>query len=231
MRPDKSEILFKVDVDPKTLNVISDKNADYPDWTKLEYQQCGHCKLKKEDYPRCPVATNLHSLLTTFEKTKSIDVYLVTVESPERTYSRKTDIQNGLGSLFGLIMATSSCPTMNFLKPMARFHLPFSTIEETIFRALGSFLIRQYLRGDIKKDEVNNQMTFNYQMVNTVNQQLISRIQHLISKKSSGDADQNAIVILDTLAVLLTMELGSNVELISPMFLELDEHSENRGDQ
>lgn len=218
-RADKTELIYTVIVDPDTLNVLTPDSDNDPDWTLLEYHQCDHCPLKKENHPRCPVAKNLHRLLTTFEKTQSIDIYEVQVETPERIYMKNTDIQNSLGSLFGLIMATSSCPTMSFLKPMARFHLPFSTIEETIFRSLGSFLISKYLeKSTVDKSEVNQDLTENYKLVNAVNRNLISRIQHLINKKTSGDADQNAIVILDTLAVLLTMELGQNVDLISKLY-------------
>lgn len=218
-RADRTELIYSVVVDSETLNVLTPDHDNEPDWTLLEYNQCDHCPLNKEDSPRCPVAKNLHRLLTTFEKTQSIDIYEVQVETPERIYTKNTDIQNSLGSLFGLIMATSSCPTMSFLKPMARFHLPFSTIEETIFRSLGSFLISKYLeKNTIDKTEVNNDLTENYKLVNAVNRNLIARIQHLINKKTSGDADQNAIVILDTLAVLLTMELGQNVDLISKLY-------------
>ena len=218
-RADRTELIYSVVVDSETLNVLTPDHDNEPDWTLLEYNQCDHCPLKKEESPRCPVAKNLHRLLTTFEKTQSIDIYEVQVETPERTYTKNTDIQNSLGSLFGLIMATSSCPTMSFLKPMARFHLPFSTIEETIFRSLGSFLISKYLeKNTIDKTEVNNDLTENYKLVNAVNRNLIARIQHLINKNTSGDADQNAIVILDTLAVLLTMELGQNVDLISKLY-------------
>ena len=34
----------------------------------------------------------------------------------------------------GLIMATAGCPWTDRLRPMARFHLPFATEAETVYR-------------------------------------------------------------------------------------------------
>ena len=37
-------------------------------------------------------------------------------------------------------MALSGCPVLEQLKPMARFHLPFASVEETIYRAASMYL-------------------------------------------------------------------------------------------
>lgn len=218
---DDGELTYDIAVDDKTFELIEQEEQNLPDWTKLEYQQCSHCPLKAEKHPRCPVAKNLHKLIKTFEATQSIDMFEVVVEVPERVYSKKTDIQTGLGSLFGLIMASSACPSLAFLRPMARFHLPFATMEETIFRSLGNVLIKFYLDGDISKHKVNEMLKSKYAEVNRVNNHLIKRINHLLKSKGAGDADQNAIVILDTLAVLLTMELGSNMNSLQKLYQEV----------
>jgi hypothetical protein len=44
----------------------------------------------------------------------------------------------------GLIMATSGCPSLSYLKPMARFHLPLATAEETVYIATSMYLLAQY---------------------------------------------------------------------------------------
>ena len=212
------DLRYDVAVDEQTLELIEDEDKGLPFWTELEYKQCEHCPLKPDQYPRCPVAKNLHKLISTFESAKSISICEVLVEVPERTYSKKTDIQTGLGSLFGLIMASSACPSLSFLRPMARFHLPFASMEETIFRSVGNILIRFYLDGDISKENVNEMLISKYAEVNSVNNNLIKRIDHLLKNKGAGDADQNAIVILDTLAVLLTMELGSNMKSLKDIY-------------
>ena len=47
-------------------------------------------------------------------------------------------------SLIGIYMVTSGCPIMDKLRPMARFHLPFASTEETIYRAISTYLLGQY---------------------------------------------------------------------------------------
>ena len=41
-------------------------------------------------------------------------------------------------------MATGGCPALAKLRPMARFHLPFATREETLFRSASAYLLGQY---------------------------------------------------------------------------------------
>ena len=218
---DDGDLTYEVAVDAETFQLVYEDDKGLPSWTKLEYEQCAHCPLIADKHPSCPVAKSLHKLISTFESTKSIEVCEVVVEVPERVYSKNTDIQTGLGSLFGLIMASSACPSLGFLRPMARFHLPFASMEETIFRSVGNILIEFYLDGDISKDRVNETLKNRYAEVNSVNQYLIKRIDHLIKSKDAGDADQNAIVVLDTLAVLLTMELGSNMQTLKDIYREV----------
>ena len=56
----------------------------------------------------------------------------ITVYTAERNVWKDGLVQKGLSSIFGVVMAKSNCPVMNFLKPMARFHLLFST-ESPLF--------------------------------------------------------------------------------------------------
>jgi len=81
------------------------------------------------------VAKNLFNTVEYFKNAPSFEKAEVYVETPERTYYKNTSLQDGLFSIFGVIMATSGCPPLDFLRPMARFHLPFSTLEETMIRS------------------------------------------------------------------------------------------------
>jgi hypothetical protein len=96
----------------------------------LEHEKCGHCPLNESEYPECPVARSLAPVVDAFEGEKSFEKVSVEVETPERSYRREAPLQDGLFSLVGLLMATSDCPHMAFLRPSARFHLPFSTSRE-----------------------------------------------------------------------------------------------------
>ena len=42
---------------------------------------------------------------------------------------------------------------MESLKPMVRFHLPFATVEETVFRSVSTYLLSQYLAEIAEENE------------------------------------------------------------------------------
>ena len=81
------------------------------------------------------MALNIADIVEAFQGTVSYDRCLVRCTTPERTYLKKTSITEALFSIFGIVMATSGCPVMDFFRPMARFHLPFATTDETAFRS------------------------------------------------------------------------------------------------
>ena len=60
---------------------------------------------------------------------------------------RETSAQQAMSSVLGLIMATSGCPWTDRLRPMARFHLPFASEAETLYRSVGMFLLARELVG------------------------------------------------------------------------------------
>lgn len=123
----------------------------------------------------------------------------------------------GLSSIFGIIMATSDCPVMDFFKPMARFHLPFSAVEETTIRVISMFLLRQYFISG-KKNAMHmdlNQLTGKYAEVKSVNEGLFTRIRSLGNK----DADKNAIIMLHSLSQILSSDINYSLDSIAYLFV------------
>jgi len=123
----------------------------------------------------------------------------------------------GLSAIFGVIMATSDCPIMNFLKPMARFHLPFSSVEETTVRTTSMYLLGQYFK---YKDQPDMKIDFKtlenyYAQVKSVNEGIIKRI----SNVSEKDADKNAIVTLHSLSLFLSMEIDYGLSSLEYIFI------------
>ena len=115
--------------------------------------------------------------------------------------------------------APSKCPVMDFFRPMARFHLPFATIEETMVRAASMFLLRQYYeykRGLIKEFDLGSLET-RYSLVQQVNEGLLERVRSL----GSEDADKNAMVTLHSLSQLLATEIDYNLTELEYMFTDL----------
>jgi hypothetical protein len=174
------------------------KEAEPPDWTRLENHQCENCPLEKDQHTHCPIAINLADIIDKFSDSISYTEVQVRVESPDRTYMKDTTLHEALSSLIGIIMVTSGCPVMSILRPMVRFHLPFSNVEETIFRSVGSYLIIQYFKhseGKTADWELEN-LIKSYNKIQSVNNGMAKRLYSV----SEADANANAVVILDMLA-------------------------------
>ncbi len=207
---------FEILLDPDTVTLILPELRSTPEWTKLDHHQCACCPLEKEAHPHCPVAVNIADLTEEFKNAISSDNCFVRCITPERTYERDASIQEGLFSIFGIIMATSNCPIMNFFKPMARFHLPFSTVEETVFRSTSIYLLRQYFeyqKGNYPDLELKK-LDQHYEKVQEVNTGILNRTRD-VGKK---DADKNAIVILNALAQMLTVEISGGLNSLEYLF-------------
>jgi hypothetical protein len=214
--PDGRSKSYDIFTDGQTLRHIPKQNLPKPEWTKLEHRKCSHCPLAAKDHPHCPVALNLAHLVEDFKNDRSYTRALVRVVTAERTYEKEVDLQSVIFSIFGLIIATSDCPHTHFLKPMAKYHLPFSTVDETLVRSTSMHLLRQYFVNqsggnadwNLKKlDELYKNMT-------TLNEGLVERIRSV----AKGDADANALVILHGMGFLLNSNLGSNLSQLKPLF-------------
>lgn len=207
---------FELSLDPQTIAVMPPDTEPNPPWTRLEYHQCVCCPLDPSTCPDCPIAVNIASLVHEFKDSISSDNCTVQVKTPERTYLKDTSIQEGLFSIFGIIMATSNCPAMNFLKPMARFHLPFSTVDETVFRSTSIYLLSQYFehRKGNRPDMDLAKLDAHYARVQEVNIGILRRTEHVAGK----DADKNAIIILNALAQMLTAEIVDGLNSLEYLF-------------
>jgi len=215
---DDNTINYQIALDPRTLSLIPDDRRHKPqDWTRLNYKQCSNCPLDIDSHPFCPIAVNIMELVETFKDVLSYHNCTVVCETGDRTYSKNTSIMEGLSAIFGVIMATSDCPIMNFLKPMARFHLPFSSVEETTVRTASIYLLGQYFR---HKDQPDIKMDFkplenHYAQVKLVNEGIIKRI----SSVSKQDADKNAVVTLHSLSLFLSMEIDYSLSSLEYIFI------------
>jgi len=207
---------FVLEVDPVSLVIRDDDSVPGPDWTLLEYEKCTHCPYNAGDKKYCPVAKNLAHAASSFREERSFKKLMAFVKSEERVYGKNTDLQTALFSLFGLIMASSSCSHLQMFKPMARYHLPFSSAEETAVRAIGMHLISEYLKSlEIPGHVVNlDGLLAKYEKVSLVNQGIIKRIRSL----KGGDATQNALIALDGFASLLPIEISTGLNELKAHF-------------
>lgn len=147
---DDTQEVFNFCLDKESLQLIPENNSK-PDWARLDFHQCPNCQLTSEKHPFCPLAINLAKVVNSFERVLSQDELDIEVITNERTILKHTTSQHGLSSMMGVLRASSGCPNTSFFKPMARFHLPFSNNEETVYRAVSMYLLSKYfcrLRGD-----------------------------------------------------------------------------------
>jgi len=202
---DNEEKEFTVTIDKENLELILTKIKNPPDWALLNFNRCPICLLNENEHKYCPAAISVIDLLEFFRDTASTGKVEVTLETRERKYSHHTTIQRGLSSIFGVCMATSGCPVIGKLKPMARFHLPFATSEETTCRAMSMYLLGQYFSQfrNKKPDWKLKNLEKIYKDIHEVNQHFARRLQDF-SKK---DANINALIILDTFAHFVLFEL------------------------
>jgi Domain of unknown function (DUF6901) len=214
--PDSSKKRFLIKLDPKTNN-YKPSGGTPPDWARLEVAQCQCCQLDSTDHEYCPIAANISELVLAFKDIASYKSCLVSCISTARSCSKETTVQEGLASILGIIMATSGCPSMSILKPMACFHLPFATIEESLYRSASAYLLRQYFTQKQGEDAdfFMNRIQEHYHEVQQVNKGIFKRIE----MTSEMNADKNAIVTLNALAQILVMEVKEDLESLKPLFI------------
>lgn len=214
--PDGNQKQFHIDFDKTKLqsNVISENH--YPDWAQLEFNQCNICPLTSEESLYCPLIVNLVPIIYWCKDLASYDEVNVTVTSLEREVRAQTTLTRAVSSLLGLLMSSSACPKMKFLRPMARFHLPFATHEETLFRSVSASFLSNYFNNNenISDDDVLIELKQQYKELQDLNRFIAERIRYAIKR----DAAVNAIVLLDVLSKRVSFSIDDSLQSIRYIF-------------
>jgi hypothetical protein len=207
---------FTILLDKKTLLVEPPVGAKEKEWTVLGFHKCDICPFDKDKVRNCPIAYNISYIAESFTDVSSTEETEITVNVESRTYKRTDTVNEGLKSIMGIYMATSGCPHMDLLKPMARFHLPFATMEETVYRHIGNYFINEFNKFLSKKlDKIDvDDFRKRYELINKVNLGIFNRIKHISEK----DASTNAIVTLNAFGQMVGMELDYELETIKHLF-------------
>ncbi|NQD38830.1 hypothetical protein HPT27_17575 [Permianibacter sp. IMCC34836] len=210
--PDAADELFVVQLD----STEPAQPERLPEWTRLEFHQCPNCPLDRTKVSHCPMAVSFVRLVEVTGKYHSHDTVTVEVATPQRRFLKTTSLQNAVGSLMGLLSATSGCPRSQFLKPMAQFHLPFSSEKETIYRAASMYLLAQYLvdKHGGKPDWDLKALHGHYDQLQLVNAAMVKRV----SASSERDGPSNALVVLDSMAKLLQFSIDEALADMWPVF-------------
>lgn len=207
---------FSIRIDKASNNFIADATSQVPFWAEIDYERCSNCTLVKSACAVCPIASNLMPLLefcSDLISFSSVDYKIIT---PERTMIGNTSMQRLLSSMLGLVIATSPCPHTEYLKPMARFHLPLASELETVFRTASTFLLGQYFRhqAGLPHTLELDKLTAIYDNLKIINRALAKRLR----AASSQDASTNAIILLDVLSQSVTWSIEDGLDELRHLF-------------
>ncbi|HCF59434.1 MAG TPA: hypothetical protein DFS52_15755 [Myxococcales bacterium] len=215
-----TEVEFTVRLDPETLLNVAPLPEAAPEWTRLEFQKCPNCSLAPQQMPLCPTAAQLVEAAAGFSQTLSFEEAEVRVDVPERSMSARTTVQAGLSSLLGIYMSTSGCPILAKLRPMVRFHLPFATPLETMFRSTSMYLVGQFLRMQEghAPDWTLAGLADTYRETAEVNRAFARRLW----AASEKDANINALILLDVFTKAVSDSIEDRLVELKSIFSAWD---------
>lgn len=194
---------FDFALDADDLLIKTNAQVELPEWTKLEFQQCSHCPLNKEEHEYCPVAAQLAGIIGHFEGTSSIDTIKMEVFTEERRVVQTTPLQSAIASMLELVFPACGCPKTELLRPLSHFHLPLASEEETVFRVTSMYLLGQYF---VNTTNNKGRIDFTglidaYNDLNVLNRAVASRIKNV----TTSDSVKNAIALLDMYSNLVPL--------------------------
>ncbi|MAR92489.1 MAG: hypothetical protein SV765_07745 [Pseudomonadota bacterium] len=203
-----------VDLDDETYEHAAPAE-EIPEWCNLEYKKCPNCTLSPIWHPHCPLAVRLIPFVK-LPACNSYDEVRAEVTMQNKTVIAETSAQEAFSSLLGLVMATSGCPHTRFFKPMAWYHQPFSTPEETMYRACTTYLFSNFIH---KGKNKNKDFDFEalkriYQNIHQINVHIAARIKNY----SETDSALNAIVLLDLITNDLPIAVDEDLSELKKLF-------------
>ncbi|MFC3607050.1 DUF6901 family protein [Stutzerimonas tarimensis] len=215
---DKHEFNYSIDLEREFLPEAA---AQAPGWTRLGHQQCSNCPLSREQHSHCPAAVDLHRVVEDFQGLPAVRKAQVWVRTPEREYRKEVGLDEVLRALLGVIMATSACPVLHKLKPMAQQHLPFANNHEFVLRTVSLYLARQYfnMREGRYADWELKGLVSAFQQLQLVNQAFWQRIHDTCS----GDSNLKAFLTFFSMSSSLTYSLETQLQKIRPMVMSAEE--------
>jgi hypothetical protein len=222
--PDGSQKTLDFLFDALSFRLSNPAPANPPFWTELRFNQCANCPLSPAQHGHCPAALQMASSLEALKALVSFDTVGVAVVQSERTVYVETTAQQAMSSVLGLIMATAGCPWTDHLRPMARFHLPFASEVETLYRSISMFLLsREMTRAApgpaAAPRERPEQGAFTaleelYGNLHVVNRGMSRRL----GAATNTDPARNAIALLDSYTTLLPAALDRRLDELRPLF-------------
>jgi len=212
--PDGSQKSLEFSFGAEDFRLSNPAPAAPPFWTDLKFNQCANCPLNAAEHPHCPAALQMASAIEPLKALVSFDTVGVTVTQEERTIYAQTSAQQAMSSVLGLIMATAGCPWTDRFRPMARFHLPFATEAETLYRSVSMYLLARELGQASGADQGFAALEELYKNLHVVNRDMSRRL----GAATRTDPARNAMALLDAYTTLLPVALESSLQELKPLF-------------
>ncbi|KAF1054695.1 MAG: hypothetical protein GAK43_00737 [Stenotrophomonas maltophilia] len=211
---DEHEFNYRIELDREYDAALA---AQAPKWTRLDYNRCSNCPLSQELYRQCPAAVDLHRVIEDFRGLPAFKKVEARVRTPEREYTKQVGLEEGLRSLLGLIMATSLCPMLGRLRPMAQQHLPFASHQEFTTRAVSLYLMRQYFnyREGRHADWELKGLVRMFQQLQLVNQAFWQRIHDTCV----GDSNLKAFLSFFSMSSSMSYSLEAQLQKVRPSLM------------
>ncbi|HEX7563658.1 MAG TPA: hypothetical protein VF396_10455 [Bradyrhizobium sp.] len=211
--PDGSQRFLDFTFDATGFRLANPPPAAPPFWTALKFSQCANCPLNEAEHPHCPAALQMVSAIEPLKALVSFDKLGVTVRQAERTIYAETTAQQAMSSVLGLIMATAGCPWTDRFRPMARFHLPFASEAETVYRSVCMFLLAREM-GAVGAASGFGALRELYENLHVVNRDMSRRL----GAATQTDPARNAMALLDAYVTLLPAALETSLAELKPLF-------------
>jgi hypothetical protein len=211
--PDGSQKWLDFSFDGADFRLVNAPPPEPPFWTELKFNQCANCPLDAAEHRHCPAALQMASAIEPLKALVSFDKVGVTVTQAERTIYADTTAQQAMSSVLGLIMATAGCPWTDRFRPMARFHLPFASEVETVYRCVCMFLLAREMAG-AGGEQGFAALRGLYENLHVVNRGMSRRL----GAATQTDPARNAMALLDAYTTLLPAALESSLEELKPLF-------------
>jgi hypothetical protein len=165
----------------------------------------------------CPVALGLIDVIEAFKDSLSTESAEIRIRTEHREYSKRASVQYGVSSLMGLHMVTSGCPILDKFRPMVHTHLPFGTLEETMFRLVSMYLLAQFYRDGAgeKPDWSLAGLVEICEQVGKVNQAFARRLVSI----NPQDASLNGLANLDCFTTVTAFSIvQDSLKELQPLF-------------
>jgi hypothetical protein len=211
--PDGTVETLEFSFDPVHFRMLKPAPPNPPFWTELNFSRCANCPLDAAAHTHCPAALQMASAVEPLKALVSFDTVGVTVIQAERTMYAQTSAQHAMSSVLGLVMATSGCPWTDHLRPMARFHLPFASEAETVYRSICMFLLAREI-GGVDAPDGFAALEDLYRNLHVVNRDMSRRL----GAATRTDPARNAMALLDSYTTLLPAALECSLEELRPLF-------------